>query len=351
MLHAPHEVTQKLTPSLPFGASFRAGPFAFEPRTSMVPATHKTGLEYGGGIVGGNDMDVTEGYLPYLGFRTYYRIVGSLDAPKPPLVLLHGGPGSTHNYFELLDRVAETGRAVVMYDQLGCGKSWDDEMADHPELWTYATWDGELIALREELGLSTCHLLGQSWGGMLAIEYLVNYRPAGVRSVVLSSSLPACWLWGEEQHRQMRYLPADERAAIAEGERTGRYDSPAFRAAQDHYMTLFCSGPASPDDPECLRRPKRAGRESYLATQGDNEFSPTGIFSTWDYLDRIHEIVQPTLVVSGTDDLCTPRIAKSMADRIPNASWELMTGCRHMCFADDTEGYVALLEAWLTEHD
>ena len=100
----------------------------------MVPATHTAGLEYGGGIVGGNDMDVTEGYLPYLGFRTYYRIVGSIDAPKPPLVLLHGGPGSTHNYFELLDRVAETGRAVVMYDQLGCGKSWDDEMADHPEL-------------------------------------------------------------------------------------------------------------------------------------------------------------------------------------------------------------------------
>jgi proline iminopeptidase len=186
---------------------------------------------------------------------------------------------------------------------------------------------------------------------MLAIEYLVDHRPEGVRSVVLSSSLPACWLWGEEQHRQMRYLPADERAAIAEGERTGRYDSAAFRAAQDHYMTLFCSGPASPDDPECLRRPKRAGRESYLATQGDNEFSPTGIFSTWDYLDRIHEIEQPALVISGTDDLCTPRIAKSMADRIPNARWELMAGCRHMCFADDTNGYVTLLESWLAEND
>lgn len=299
-------------------------------------------------------MRITEGYMPYLGFRTYYRMVEP-DEPDPsrlPLVLLHGGPGSTHNYFEVLDPLADLDRrALVMYDQLGCGKSWDDAMATRPDLWTYATWDEELAALRRELGLARCHLLGQSWGGMLALEYLIGHRPQGVASVVLSSTLASTRLWGQEAHRRLRYLTADERAAIAEAERTGTYDTPAFRAAEAHYLELFCAGAPGPDDPECLRRPKRAGRESYLATQGDNELSPTGIFRTWDYSDRLAEVDVPALVVSGTQDLCSPLIAKQMADGIPNSRWELFEGCRHMCFVEDTPRYLALMQEWLDGHD
>ena len=69
-------------------------------------------------------MKIREGYIPYLGYQTYYRIVGESRGGKKPLLLLHGGPGSTHNYFEVLDRLAEEGREVISYDQLGCGNSW-----------------------------------------------------------------------------------------------------------------------------------------------------------------------------------------------------------------------------------
>lgn len=299
-------------------------------------------------------MRVTEGYMPYLGFRTYWRLVepDEPEASHAPLVLLHGGPGSTHNYFEVLDPLADLDhRTLVMYDQLGCGNSWDDGMADRPDLWTYDTWDLELAALRDELGLSRCHLLGQSWGGMLALEYLIDRRPQGVATVVLSSTLASTRLWGQEAHRRLRYLSAEERAAVAEAERTGSYDVPAFRAAEAHYLELFCAGAPGPDDPECLRRPKRAGRESYLATQGDNELSPTGIFRTWDYSDRLGEVSVPALVVSGTQDLCSPLIAKQMADGIPDARWELFVGCRHMCFVEDTPRYLALMQEWLDAHD
>ena len=75
-------------------------------------------------------MEIKEGYMPFMGYQTYYRIVGKTEEGKSPIILLHGGPGSTHNYFELLDRVAETGRAVIMYDQLGCGNSF---VEGHPE--------------------------------------------------------------------------------------------------------------------------------------------------------------------------------------------------------------------------
>ena len=111
-------------------------------------------------------MKITEGYMPYLGYQTYYRIVGESRDGKNPLVLLHGGPGSTHNYFELLDALAEEGRALIMYDQLGCGRS---ATGSHPELWNMETWKGELEALRQYLGLDRIHLLGQSFGGMLAL--------------------------------------------------------------------------------------------------------------------------------------------------------------------------------------
>ena len=111
-------------------------------------------------------MDIKEGYMPFMGYKTYYRIVGKSDAGKYPIILLHGGPGSTHNYFEMLDRIAESGHAVIMYDQLGCGNSF---VEGHPELWTPETWLNELCSLIDHLHIDRFHLLGQSWGGMLAI--------------------------------------------------------------------------------------------------------------------------------------------------------------------------------------
>ena len=113
---------------------------------------------------------VAEGFMPFLGYQTWYRIVGTkTDNGKAPLIFLHGGPGSTHNYFEVLDWIADAdGRQLVMYDQLGCGNSYLD---GHPELWNQETWLDELEALRAHLGLTECHILGQSWGGMMQIAY------------------------------------------------------------------------------------------------------------------------------------------------------------------------------------
>lgn len=97
--------------------------------------------------------EIKEGYLPFGQYRTYYRIAGKNFDQKPPLILLHGGPGSTHNYFEVLDCVADkTNRQVIMYDQLGCGRSsLPDET---PEVYNASTWMKELQNLREQLHVS-----------------------------------------------------------------------------------------------------------------------------------------------------------------------------------------------------
>ena len=146
-------------------------------------------------------MKIVEGYMPFLEYQTYYRIVGE-KTDKAPLVLLHGGPGSTHNYFEVLDRLAEEdGRQIIMYDQIGCGNSYVD---NRPDLWNAETWAKELIALREHLGIEEMHLLGQSWGGMLLLDYVCNYKPEGIKSIILSSTLPASWMWGIEAERMIK---------------------------------------------------------------------------------------------------------------------------------------------------
>lgn len=116
-------------------------------------------------------MKITEGYMPFQGYQTYYRIIGEAKNNTAPLLLLHGGPGSSHNYFEILDDLANAGFQLIMYDQLGCGKS---SAPDQPELWQAQTWIDELAALRDYLDLGHVHLLGQSFGGMLAIMYLLE---------------------------------------------------------------------------------------------------------------------------------------------------------------------------------
>lgn len=185
-----------------------------------------------------DDMKITEGYMPYLGYKTYYRIVGECTGNKKPLVLLHGESGSTHNYFEVLDSVAEDGRAVIMYDQLGCGNSF---IGSHPDLWTAETWINELVALREHLGLDEIHLLGQSWGGMQAIQYACDYKPEGIKSYILSSTLPAAELWAKEQHRMIKHMTKEQQEAIARAEETGNFDDPEYLAANEVFMELHCS--------------------------------------------------------------------------------------------------------------
>ncbi|AQP52985.1 alpha/beta hydrolase [Vagococcus penaei] len=289
-------------------------------------------------------MTITEGYMPYLGYQTYYRIVGKRQPDKAPLVLLHGGPGSTHNYFEVLDGLVESGHQLIMYDQLGCGLS---SIPSNPDLWTAETWIEELIALRKYLGLDEIHLLGQSWGGMMAIQYICDYQPEGIKSLILSSTLPSSKLWATEQQRLIKLLPLEEQQAIQQAELTGDYTQSRYLLANDHFMQRHAADQPSASSPEPLRRKKQAGIEAYVTAWGPNEYQPTGTLKEFDYTNQLAEIKVPTLITSGTDDLCTPFIAKTMYDRIPNSRWELFQKSRHMPFVDEHKAYQTLLSQWL----
>jgi proline iminopeptidase len=293
-------------------------------------------------------MKITEGYMPFEGFKTYYRIVGEKTPGKAPLVLLHGGPGSTHNYFEVLDKIAETGRQVIMYDQIGCGNSF---VEGHPELFNADTWIKELIELRKHLGLDEIHLLGQSWGGMQTIWYALEYKPKGIKSYILSSTLSSAKLWEEEQKRRISYMSKEDQEALLGAVESGDYSSKEYNDALGRFMNMYCAGEVTGESPECLRRPKKSGTEAYIVGWGHNEFSPTGTLAGYEFTDRLHEIKEPCLITSGAIDLCSPYIAKVMHDRIPNSSWELFQFSRHMPFVEETEKYIDVLTKWLDAND
>lgn len=293
-------------------------------------------------------MKITEGYMPFLGYKTYFRVVGESTPGKLPLLLLHGGPGSTHNYFEVLDVLANEGRQVISYDQIGCGKSF---VEGHPELWNSTTWLNELEALVKHLGISKCHLLGQSWGAMMIVEELITRQPSFVASAILSSGTCSCDLWSREQHRLISFMPAEEQEAIKQAERTGNFESAEYIKTNDHYTQLYACDKPTPDSPEYLRRKKRFGIEAYNVAWGPNEYTPLGNLTAFEYTDRLAEITKPCLIISGTNDESTPLISKTMFDGIPNAEWELLEGARHMTFIDRTSDYCRILNNWASRYD
>ena len=208
----------------------------------------------------------------------------------------------------------------------------------------------ELIVLREYLHLDRLHILGQSWGGMLIIAYLIEKKPAGICSAIISSGHASSSLWASEQHRMIGLMSKEDQEAIRRAEETGDFNDPAYLRANDRFMELHCAS-TDENSPECLTRPKRSGKEAYLYGWGPNEYVPTGSLGDFEYIDRLGEIDCPCLLFSGSEDLCTPAVARSMYEGIPGSRWELMEGARHMCFVDRHEDYCHILEAWLAEHD
>jgi L-proline amide hydrolase len=287
-------------------------------------------------------MKARQGYLDFRGYRTWYRFVGDLNSPTTPLLALHGGPGSTHNYFAPLEGLAAQ-RPVVLYDQIGCGKS------DHPTdiEWSLDVFRDEVVAVREQLGLERIHLLGTSWGGMLAQEHVLS-GAAGIVSLVLSSTLASIDQWAEEQLRLRAELPPDVIEIMERHERARTYDDPEYEGAMDVYFDRhFYRGPKP--RAELDRMAKEKATDVYRAMQGPNEWTTTGALKGWDISDRLHEIDVPTLVVRGRYDMCTEPIAATLVEGIRDAREVVLEESSHTAVLEETDRYLEVVGAFQRE--
>lgn len=280
-----------------------------------------------------------EGWIGPAGRRTWYRVVGDLASGTHPLLCLHGGPGSTHHYFAPLGRLAGE-RAVVVYDQLGCGQS------DRPDVdWNLDVFLEELARLRSELALERVHLLGTSWGGMLALEHALS-GAYGLTSLVLSSTLASAEEWEREVSRLRDELPQRDREALELCDETGSYDDPEYarlmRPFEDRH---FYRGSARP--PELERMQAERGAAVYRAMWGPNEWTLTGALRGWDVRDRLHELDLPTLVLRGRYDLSTPAIASTLVGGIRGAREVVLEESSHTPVLEETERYVEAVAAFV----
>jgi proline-specific peptidase len=289
-------------------------------------------------------MQAGEGYVDFRGYRTWYRHVGDLGSDATPLLALHGGPGSTHNYFAPLERLASE-RPVVLYDQIGCGNS--DRPADIE--WNVDVFRDEVAAVREQLGLDRIHLLGTSWGGMLAQEHLLS-GATGIVSLILSSTLANLALWNDEQLKLRAQLPPEVVEVLDRHEAAETYDDPEYENAMDVYFERhFYRGPEPRPELDAMDRGRAP--DVYRAMQGPNEWTTTGALKGWDTRDRLHEIDVPTLVIRGAYDMCTETVAAELVSRITGAREVVFEASSHTPVLEESDGYLEVVGAFLRQVD
>jgi L-proline amide hydrolase len=293
-----------------------------------------------------------EGRMAWNGHETWYRVVGDPDpdAQHTPVVICHGGPGASHDYCEPIADLSRSGRVCVLYDQVGCGRS--QHLPDAPaEFWTPQLFKEELAALTRHLGIDGRHaVVGQSWGGMLAMEYALDH-PAGLRGIVVADSPASIPLWVSEANRLRQDLPPDVQRTLERHEEAGTTDDPEYEAAvRVFYDRHLCRSPW----PEYVQRSfdqMTADPTVYHTMNGPSEFHVIGSLKEWDITDRLHEITTPTLLVSGRHDEATPLIVGQIHERIPGAQWVVFEGSSHMPHVEESEAFLEVVEGFLATVD
>lgn len=295
---------------------------------------------------------MSEGVLHWDAGWTWYRVDGELSADGPaPLMILHGGPGAAHDYVEPIAELSSTaGRACVLYDQIGCGKS--QHLPDAPsDLWTVDLFLRELDALLEHLGVSgRYHLLGQSWGGMLGMEHALT-GPAGLRGLVIANSPASMELWVGEANRLRELLPADVQKTLVRHEADGTTDSPEYEQAVNRfYERHLCRIPF----PDGLQRTFAQLAEDptvYHTMNGPSEFHVIGTLRGWDITPRLGGVAVPALVISGEYDEATPVVVQPLVEALPDARWELVPDTSHCTHLEQPDRFLDLVETFLVAHD
>ncbi len=287
-------------------------------------------------------LPISESYVDYRGWRTWYRVAGDLASAAVPLLALHGGPGSTHHYFGPLEQLGSE-RPVVLYDQIGCGSS------DRPQdiEWSVAVFREEVNAVRSQLGLERIHLLGTSWGGMLALEHVLS-GAEGVVSLILSSTLASIEQWAAEQVLLRNALPPTVVEVLDRHERAGTYDDPEYEQAMEAYFDRHFYRGSKPR-PELERMNAEKARDVYRAMQGPNEWTVTGALRGWDVRDRLVEIDVPTVVIRGRHDMCTNSIAATLVRGIRNAREIVLEESSHTPVLEETDRYLESIGAFMRD--
>ena len=262
-----------------------------------------------------------------------------------PILLLHGGPGAASYYMiPLAERLAEH-RPTIVYDQLGCGRS---DQPDDTSLWTVDRSVEEVDQVRAALGLERCHLLGQSWGGWLSIEYMTR-GATGIDRLVLASTSASIPEFMAGARGLIEQLPEPHRSVLIELGDRGEYDHPDYLAAVEvFYHRHLCRMEPWPDA-LVQSGEQMDGNQVYLTMNGPTEFDVIGLLREWDRTADLGRIRVPTLVTCGRYDEITPSCSETITRGIPDARMHVFEESAHCAHLEEADDYARIVEAFLSE--
>ena len=279
-------------------------------------------------------------------FRVWTKRVG--HNPRLRVLLLHGGPAMTHEYFEAFDSfLPAEGIEYIYYDQLG--SAYSDQPNDD-SLWTIPRFVDEVEQVRRALGLDRSNfcLLGHSWGGMLAMEYALAHQDQ-LKCLIISNMMASIPAYNDYAKKVLE--PQMDQAAlkrILDMEKTGKTEQPDYMGLlmPNWYSQHILRRPADQWPDPVNRGFGHMNRHIYVLMQGPSEMGASGTLEKWDRFADLKRITVPTLVISGKYDTMDPAYMAKMAKQLPHGELAATNG-GHMAMYDDQPTYFAKLTAFL----
>jgi proline iminopeptidase len=272
-------------------------------------------------------------------FRVWTRRTGT--NPDLKVLLLHGGPGATSEAFECFDTwLPRAGVEYYHYDQLG---SFRSDQPDDPSLWDLDRFVDEVEQVRRALGLNAGNfvLLGQSWGGLLAMEYAVQHQ-AALKALVISNMMSSCRLYNAYANDVL--MPAMDQKVLAEikqFEAEGNTDDPRYEEllTEHHYVFHVCRMPVEDWPDPVTRAFRHINPAIYVPMQGPSELGLSGRLEGWDRSADLQQIQVPTLVIGAAHDTMDPEHMRWMSEQLPRGRYLHCPNGSHLAQFDDPEHY------------
>ncbi len=273
-------------------------------------------------------------------FKVWTKRFG--NNPKQKVLLLHGGPGATHEYFECFESFfPKEGIEFIYYDQLG--SAYSDQPTD-TSLWTIERFVEEVEQVRTALGLNKDNffLLGHSWGGILAMEYALKYQN-NLKGLIISNMMASCIDYDKYAEEVLaKQMPSSALDTIRSLEAKGDFSNPKY---MEILMTHFypkhvCRMPVEQWADPMNRGLSKTNQQIYVIMQGPSEFGISGRLEKWDRKNDLKNIKVPTLTIGGTHDTMDPKHMEWMAKEVQNGSFLLCPNGSHMSMYDDQQTYM-----------
>jgi proline iminopeptidase len=290
-----------------------------------------------------NTAPPKEGFIEVKGGKIWYRIDGEGD--KTPVLLLHGGPGSSSFYLEPLKELSHD-RPVIFLDQLGCGRS--TRITD-TTLMTIEQNIEQLEQVRKALKLDKFYLYGHSWGTMLGMDYYVKY-PKGIQGLIFSSPLFSTKIWTDDADTLIATLPEATQKAIWESERQKNYENEAYKEAMKVYYKAYVRRSDKSKSQQDTAA-KFFGENVYNFMWGPSEFTATGNLLNYNRLKDLPKITVPTLLTAGEYDEARPSSVRYYTSLIPGAQFKEIPQAAHSTMMDNPKEYIGVLREFLRKID